>query len=78
MLRNKKKFLKLRKSKENHQKAKTLPQYLQPITHRIGWSKVREEVVEKVGASCVLLEERNKKYGLMHPPQTLHFFFFFF
>lgn len=44
------------KEDENHQSRD--PQYLSPITHRRGWSKVREQASQKVFR--VLLEEGNK------------------
>lgn len=39
------------------------PSTFDPLTHRRGWSKVREEAGEKAGVLCVLLEEGNKHGG---------------
>lgn len=61
-------YIWLRKSVKKLGKGKEItkaepPQYLQPITHRRRWSKVREQAVEKVGVLRVLLEEANKHGG---------------
>lgn len=39
------------------------PSTCEPITHRRGWRKVREEAGEKVGVLRVLLEEGDKHGG---------------
>ncbi len=53
---------KIWEKEEEITKAET-PQYLRPITHRRGWSKVREQAGEKVVVLRVLLEESNKHGG---------------
>lgn len=39
------------------------PSTCDPLTHRRGWSKEREEAGEKVGVLCVLLEEGDRDGG---------------
>lgn len=53
------------------------PSTCEPITHRRGWSKVREEAGEKVGVLSVLLEEGNKHGGENLSGCTRHSFFYF-
>lgn len=62
---------KTRENKINHH-SRDMPQDHQPITHRRGWSKVREQAGEKAGALCVLLKESNKECEeyMDGPPST--------
>lgn len=51
----------IKKQSRSAEKKPDPTQYLLPITHRRGWGKEREEVIERVGVRCVLLEESNKE-----------------